>query len=205
MNVKKLHYFSGLTITLFVALHLFNHACSILGADKHIEIMNMLRHFYRNIFAESVLMLAVVVQICSGLYLLKHFRKKASSPFDKLQVWSGLYLAIFLIIHVSAVVAGRLLLHLDTNFYFGVAGLNTFPFNLFFIPYYLLAILSFFGHIAAVHSKKMKTDVLGITPKAQAKAILLTGAIIACLIFWGLTNQFQGVAIPGEYNILIGK
>jgi hypothetical protein len=154
MTVKKLHYISGLTIAIFVGLHLFNHLCSILGANKHIEIMNLLRVFYRNIFVESILLIAVLVQIISGLKLFWANRKTTISNFEKLHIYSGLYLAIFFIIHLSAVLGGRLVLHLDTNFYFGVAGLNTFPFNLFFIPYYGLAIFALFGHIAAIHNKK---------------------------------------------------
>jgi hypothetical protein len=205
MTIKKIHYISGLTITLFVGLHLFNHVCSIFGADRHIEIMNILRHFYRNIFIETILLFAVLVQIISGLKLFKTSKKIANTGFEKLHIWTGLYLAIFFVIHLSAVFGGRFILHLDTNFYFGVAGLNSFPFNLFFIPYYGLAIFSFFGHIASIHNKKMKSNVLNLTPKYQAKAILLFGLILTLIIFYGLTNHFQGVEIPKDYNILIGK
>ena len=205
MIIKKIHYISGLTITLFVGLHLFNHFCSIFGADKHIEIMNSLRLFYRNIFVEIILLSAVFVQIISGLKLFNSSRKIANTGFEKLHIWTGMYLAIFFIIHLGAVLGGRYFLHLDTNFYFGVAGLNSFPFNLFFIPYYGLAILSFFGHIASIHSKKMKTTIFNLTPKQQAKGILLFGVITTIAIFYGLTNHFQGVEIPKEYNVLIGK
>ncbi len=205
MNIKKIHYISGLTITIFVGLHLFNHCFSILGADKHIEVMTTLRHFYRNIFVETIILLAIATQIFSGLKLFKTNRKIATSQFDKLHIWTGLYLAIFFIIHLSAVLGGRLFLHLDTNFYFGVAGLNSFPFNLFFIPYYGLAILSFFGHIASIHNKKMKQSIFGLTPDKQAKAILIFGFSLTLLIFYGLTNHFNGVTIPEEYKILIGK
>ena len=205
MTIKKIHYLSGLTITIFVGLHLFNHGCSIFGADKHIEIMNSLRFFYRNIFVETILLLAVLVQIVSGLKLFKTNRRTATSNFDKLHIWTGLYLAIFFIIHLSAVLVGRLLLHLDTNFYFGVAGLNTFPFNLFFIPYYGLAIFSFFGHIASIHSKKMHQNIFSLTPIGQSKAILFFGICLTIAIYYGLTNHFDGVKIPTEYNILIGK
>jgi hypothetical protein len=203
--MRRVHFISGLVITIFVGLHLFNHVSSIYGADKHIEIMNLLRHIYRNIFAEAILLLAILVQIISGIKLFKANRKKMTSQFDKLHIWTGLYLAIFLVFHLSAVLGGRYFLHLDTNFYFGVAGLNSFPFNLFFIPYYGLAIFSFFGHIASVHNKKMKSNVLNLTPKHQAKAILLFGLILIPIIFYGLTNYFHGVQIPEEYNILIGK
>lgn len=205
MTIKKIHYTSGLAITTFIGLHLFNHTWSILGADRHIEMMNNLRLLYRNIFVETILLLAVLVQIVSGLKLFKINRKIAITNFDKLHIWSGLYLAIFFVIHLSAVLGGRVFLHLDTNFYFGVAGLNSFPFNLFFIPYYGLAILSFFGHIASIHNQKMKQSIFGLPPKRQSFVILILGFILTIVIFYGLTNHFNGVTIPKEYNVLIGK
>jgi len=118
---------------------------------------------------------------------------------------SCLYLAIFFIIHLTAVFGGRLFLHLDTNFYFGVAGLNSFPFNLFFIPYYGLAIISFFGHVASIHNQKMKYNILSVTPKQQSRAILITGILLTIVVFYGLTNHFKGVVIPKEYEVLVGK
>ena len=203
--MKRLHYVSGIVITIFVGVHLFNHACSVVGADKHIEMMNSFRLFYRNIFVEIILLSAVFVQIFSGLKLFKINSKSATSNFEKLHIWTGLYLAIFLVIHVGAVLGGRLFLHLDTNFYFGVAGLNSFPFNLFFIPYYAIAIMSFFGHIAAIHNKKMQHVIFGFTPNGQSKVILVCGICLTITIFYGLTNHFEGVEIPPAYKILIGK
>ncbi len=205
MDTKKIHYISGLIITVFVGLHLFNHCYSILGADNHIALMITLRGFYRNTVFETILLLAVVIQIYSGARLFLVNRKVAKTFFEKLHIWTGLYLAAFFVIHLSAVFLGRFFLQLDTNFYFGVAGINSFPFNLFFIPYYGLAILSFFGHLASIHNKKMRTSILYLTPLQQAKAILVLGFLLTVLIFYGLTNHFQGVAIPSEYNILIGK
>lgn len=202
---KKIHYISGLTITIFITLHLFNHICSIFGAEIHISVMNTLRIFYRNLLVETILLIAVCTQIFSGLKLFKTNRKTAISAFDKLHIWTGLYLAVFLIIHVSAVLSGRFYLNLDTNFYFGVAGLNTFPLNLFFIPYYGLAILSFFGHIAGIHNKKIKHTVLNLTPAQQSKIIIVFGFCLTLVIFFGLTNHFYGVKIPAEYNVLTGK
>jgi hypothetical protein len=204
-KINKLHYFSGLLIATFVGLHLINHGWSIFGVEEHIELMNTMRLFYRNIIIESILLVAVLIQIISGLHLFRTNRKKAKLFFDKLQLWSGFYLAIFLMIHLGAVLGGRIILDLDTNFYFGVAGINTFPFNLFFVPYYSLAIISFFGHVAAIHNKKMKSNIMGMSPIVQSIGILLLGFCITLFIFYGLTYRFQGVQIPAEYNILIGK
>ena len=205
MNLKKLHYFSGITISIFVGLHLFNHFYSLLGANAHIELMNDLRVVYRNVIAETILLFAVSIQVFSGIKLFFRKRKTISDFFDSLQIWTGLYLAFFLLIHLSAVLSGRLILNLDTNFYFGVAGLNTFPLNLFFIPYYGFAIISFFGHISAVHSKKMKSNFLGMKPNKQSYLILGIGIIFTFVIFYGLTNGFNGVEIPSEYDIMLGK
>lgn len=205
MNIKKLHYFSGITISIFVTIHLFNHSYSLFGAKAHIEMMNNLRVVYRNVIAESILLFAVVIQIISGIILFLKKRKKESDFFGKLQIWTGLYLAIFLLIHLSAIFTGRFLLVLDTNFYFGVAGLNTFPLNLVFIPYYGLAIISFFGHISAVHFTKMKSKILGIEPIKQSFGILIFGIVLTLIIFYGLTEGFKGVKIPKEYNVMIGK
>lgn len=205
MTTKNIHYVSGLIITFFVGIHLFNHAWSILGADRHIEMMNTLRPFYRNIFVETVLLSAVFVQIISGLKLFRVNRKIASTFFERLHIWTGLYLAIFFVIHLSAVMSGRFFLHLDTNFYFGVAGLNSFPTNLFFVPYYGLAIISFFGHIASIHAKKMKQPIFGLTPIKQSSVIFIFGIILTIIIFYGLTNHFKGVIIPEKYKILTGE
>lgn len=205
MRIKSLHYFSGIVISVFVAFHLLNHAVSVFGAEQHIAVMKLLRVVYRNVFIETLLLAAVLVQIITGLWLFNKGRKWASTFFEKLQLWSGLYLAIFFVIHLSAVLGGRWVLHLDTNYYFGVAGLNTFPFNLFFIPYYGLAVLSFFGHIATIHQRKMKQSVLGLSPTAQSKFMLGFGLLFTLFLFYGLTNHFQGVEIPAAYGVLVGK
>lgn len=205
MKTRKIHYLSGLTLTLFIGVHLINHFISILGPETHIEWMTALRKVYRNPWVEIVLLLAVFTQIVSGIKLYFSKRKIANVFFIKLQIWTGLYLAFFLLMHVSAVMVGRYALALDTNFYFGVAGLNTLPFNLFFVPYYALAIISFFGHVAAIHSQKMKVSLGGLSPEQQSKAILYTGLALTLVILYGLTGGFTGVEIPGTYDVMIGK
>ena len=201
--MKRIHFISGLLISFFVVLHLFNHLFSLFGEKSHIEIMTMLRNLYRNIFIEIILLFSIVTQIYTGIKQFNTKRRIAKTFFEKLQIWSGVYLAIFFIIHLSAIFAGRFILKVDTNLYFGAAGLNSFPFNLFFIPYYGLAVLSFFGHIASIHSNKMKVSFFILSPSAQAKAILFLGICIMLLLIYGLTNGFKGIIIPKEYNMSI--
>ncbi|PXX27234.1 hypothetical protein [Arenibacter sp. ARW7G5Y1] len=96
-------------------------------------------------------------------------------------------------------------MNLDTYFYFGAAGINAFPVNIFFIPYYGLAIITFFLHISAIHIKKLKRNILGVEPRKQSYLILIMGSITILVIFYGFTNGFSGVVIPAEYGIIIGK
>lgn len=203
--MKNLHYVTGLILAVFISFHLLNHLSSLNGPQQHIATMHTLRSVYRHPMAETLLGGAVLVQIVSGLRLFRATRHTAVGFFSKLHRWSGLYLAVFFLMHLSAVLGGRLVLHLDTNFYFGAAGLNTFPFNLFFVPYYGLAILSFFGHVAGIHQKKMTRNVAGLSPTAQATAILTTGVVLSVVVFYGLTDGFRGVTIPAEYGVLVGR
>lgn len=199
--LTKIHFISGIVLTAFIGLHFFNHFFSIIGPEKHIEIMKLLRPIYRNTISESLLFLAVLLQLCTGSKLRKANQNTQSTPFELIQHWSGIYLAYFLLIHVAAVLIGRYFLKLDTNFYFGAAGLNSFPANLFFIPYYCLGILSFFAHLAAIHNKKMKVHLVGLSPTHQAKIILFFGMVVTLLLLCGFTNQFNGLDLPDAYAI----
>lgn len=196
MRLKTLHRVSGSLIALFVVTHLVNHLAGLWGPEAHIRLMDALRPYYRHGLIEPVLLTAIGIQVYSGIRLVLHKRKTATGFFEKLQVRTGLYLAFFFVVHLSAVMAGRHALHLDTNLYFGAAGLNSFPLNLFFIPYYSLAILAFFGHLSAIHAQKMTTNVLGLTPGRQAVAILALGFVSTFLILYGLTGFFRGLDMP---------
>lgn len=200
MRIKTIHFVSGLVIASFVGLHFFNHLWSIFGAAKHIEMMEILRHLYRNVFIETLLLLSIALQLFSGVKLFFAKRKQVTTYFEKVQLWTGLYLAVFLVIHLAAIFGARYFFQLDTNFYFGVAGINSFPINLFFIPYYGLAILSFFGHIAAIHSQKNQLVILGFSPEKQGVLILIIGCLFTVLLFYGFTNGFRGLKIPEVYK-----
>lgn len=203
--IKLGHFISGIILATFVLLHLYNHSLSMFGVDQHLAFMTDARKIYRNQVVELILMCAISFQLLSGIYLFVRKRKSTHPVFDRLQIYSGLYLAIFFLVHLSAVWVGRLYLKLDTNYYFGVAGLTHFPFNLFFIPYYALAILSFFTHIAAVHHSKMKSNVFGLSPVIQSIYILVVGVILTCLILSALIHAWSSGMMPQAYKVLIGK
>lgn len=202
--LKKIHYISGGLLLIFIMAHLTNHLVSLIGVKEHIALMSTLRKFYYNPLIEAPLLILFFSQIITGIRLTLRKRGVKLTAWEKLQILSGLYLVFFLIVHISAVLIGRYILKLDTNIYFAMAGLNTFPYNLFFIPYYFFASFSLFSHIAAIHIKKTK-DILIFTKSVQSLFILVVGLIISCLIIYGYTDGLKGKKFPQEYNILIGK
>ncbi|MEO0585023.1 MAG: hypothetical protein AAF135_22615, partial [Bacteroidota bacterium] len=136
MKRKTLHRYAGLYISLFIFLHLINHLAVLWGPQVHITLMEKLRPIYRHPVAEGILLLTIVFQIQSGILLFWKTRRQKLPFWNRVQRGSGAYLAIFLMNHLLAVVVARYVLQLDTNLYFGATGLNSFPYALFFIPYY---------------------------------------------------------------------
>jgi len=202
--MKKVHYFSGLFITIFIILHFGNHLFSLISPEKHIEVMEMVRIIYRNWLFEPLLILACIVQLFSGINLYRNKRHNLVDGFDKLHIYSGLYLAVFLIIHPMAIFAGRFYFEVDTNFWFGAMVVNIFPLPLFYGPYYFLGVFSFFTHIACVHRKKVTALGWNVAADTHAKIIMAIGAIVGLLILAGFTGFFQGLSIPVEYRNLMG-
>lgn len=201
MNFKLIHRTSAIVILLFVGVHLINHFTVFLGVEEHIALMDLFREVYRHYIIEFLLMASVAVQVITGVKLLKGDKKQRKGSYTVLQRVSGIYMLLFFLIHIGAVFVGRYILGVDTNFYFGAAGLNTFPFNLFFIPYYFFGVFALFIHLGAVHAKKMKRDFLKLTPKQQAQVIFALGGIVGFILIMGLTNNFSGFEIPEGYKL----
>lgn len=186
--MKQVHYTAGILVLTFILLHLFNHLYAWAGAGEHVALMRRLRTFYRHPIVEIILLLSVLVLMVTGS--IQSWTKWKLRPlgFERLQLFTGCYLGFFFLIHLSAVFVGRLILNVDTDFYYGTAGLKSFPANLFFIPYYGLAIFSLFGHLAAVHRKKMKINIAGLNPRKQSLLIMILGAVISGVLVVGLIS-----------------
>jgi hypothetical protein len=197
---RSVHYYSGLFLALFILMHIGNHLLVLISAENHIGFMEKARLIYRNPVVETLLLLGVLAQILTGLKLVKALKTdKTRIISEKLHIYSGLYLAFFLMIHVSAVMGGRYIFNLNTNIYFGAAGLNLFPFNLFFVPYYFLAVASIFTHIACIHYKKAQVFMGIERARNQAIFIGIMGIVLAFLIILGMMGCFKGLPIPNEY------
>ncbi|RAK69445.1 hypothetical protein DLM85_00835 [Hymenobacter edaphi] len=190
---------------MFIFAHLINHLAVLAGVPAHRALMTALRTVYRQPLVEAVLLLAVLGQVGTGLWQAGQLRRRPLPAAARVQLWTGLYLAFFLLVHTGAVLAGRGYFGLDTNVYYAAAGLNTWPFPLFFGPYYLLAVAAVFGHLAAVHVRKGAAVFGERAAHRQAWALGGLGVALGLLILYGMTDGLRGLPIPPAYLRTLGR
>jgi hypothetical protein len=200
--LHKCHRMTALIIGCFVLAHLINHLFILGGIDQHIQVMEAFRQVYRHSIAEGILLICVLFQVCSGLFFVWRRRGQRSGFLEKVQAYSGLYLAYFFLNHVGAVLFGRYVAELDTNIFYGIAGFYTSPFHLYFIPYYFLGVVAIFVHIAcAVHWLSSNAIAEG-NRLILAYSIIGLGVATALLLILAFNGVFTEIRIPDEYRAL---
>lgn len=199
MTLRDLHRASAIVIVAYALMHISNHLVSLQSVAAHIAFMEAARAVYRFWLVESVLLLCVAFQIGSGLWFVVRGWKERNGLLPWLQAGSGAYLAFFLLIHVSAVMVGRSVLQLDTNFYFAAAGFHVPPYQFFFAPYYFFAVLALFTHLGCAAYWQLESA----SRSARIIAVvlpMLVGGVIALLIVLSLAGMIHPVDIPAQYK-----
>lgn len=199
MTLRTLHRTSGILIAAFVCIHIANHLASLWGIPVHLAFMEAARVVYRQFAVEAVLLSCVAFQVGSGLWVVVRDWKQRQGVLPWLQAASGAYLAFFLLVHVGAVLYGRLALRLDTNFYFAAAGFHVPPNQLFFAPYYFFAVLALFTHLGcAIYWQLSGASRIGRTV-FMAMAMVI-GGIVSLLIVLSLAGKIQPFEVPAKYK-----
>ncbi|XYJ12069.1 hypothetical protein ACSUZJ_08775 [Telluria sp. B2] len=198
--LQRLHRASALVIGLYAVAHLANHLAAVDSVASHIAFMDKVRLVTRVPALEALLLACVLFQAVSGLALVARRRGQRRARFDRLQAISGLYLAFFLLVHVSSVLAGRILQGVDTNFHFAAAGLHVAPFQFFFFPYYGLAVLAFGVHLAAAFHYLARGRVGSLARTRIAGAGIAAALLLSGLILAAFGGMLHPVAIPEPYR-----
>ena len=201
MRLRTFHAISATVITSYAAVHIANHLAALGGIATHIAFMEAARSVYRIRFVEAVLLACVLFQVLSGLWLVARGWRQRRGTVSWLQAVAGTYLAFFLVVHVSAVLFGRLSLGLDTNFYFAAAGFHVRPFQLFFAPYYLLGVLALFTHLGCAAYWRAKSSGRSSSSLFIALPVAV-GALLSLVIVLLLAGVFYRVEIPPEYRAI---
>lgn len=203
MTLRTLHRSSAILIALFAFLHIANHLAGLAGVATHIAFMEAARLVYRNLVVEIVLLMCVAFQVGSGLTLVLRGWKQRRGFLPWLQALSGAYLSFFLLVHVSAILSGRMLLNLDTNFYFAAAGFHVPPYPFFFVPYYFLAVVALFTHLgcAAYWQVQDRSRLVRVLVVAVPAGVSMVLALLMVLLMAG---KLQPVEVPAKYKATYG-
>lgn len=202
MLLKNLHRITGIIVSAFVITHLFNHSMAWFGITTHQRILDTLRIIYRQPIIEICFISCFLFQAFSGVKLIFRLRKKEEkSPFEKIQIYSGVILGLFILQHIVATIGQRFYFKFDTNFYFASRVVLQNPIKWYFIPYYALGIMSFATHIANVHQHKMISRIGERQAKIHFWGIIGVFAIITTVILYIFMGGRFEILIPKEYLV----
>jgi hypothetical protein len=188
VRVRMAHGISALAILLvFLVGHMINHIVAIWSLTSDKELMSALRQVYRAHWLEPAVVGLFVFQIVSGLILLGSRTTKKTDLFGVLQTSSGMYLAAFLVSHLTAVfVLGRLVLNVNTNDAWAAglpAGMVADLWNTRLIPHYSLAAFLLIAHVGCGLRGILLGHEWSLTSANKiAVAITGTGAAFATVI-----------------------
>lgn len=201
--LRGYHRASAIVLGLFLAIHLTNHLVGLFGQAEHMAFMQAVRPLYRNAFVEPLLVALFAWQIVSGTAMVIRGWSARRGTVAWLQAGSGLYLALFIVIHTVSVFGGRLALGLDTDFRFAAAGLHVPGWPWFFAPYYALAVFALFAHVGCAiywntFDRNRRAAVLSL------KACVALGSLFGLLIVAALSGRLYSVEIPARYQLTFG-
>jgi len=182
--LRTLHRASAGALGIFLLLHIANHLVGLTGETAHIQLMGRIRPIYRNAWIEPVLLGLLLWQGLSGVVLVIRGWRARHGFVGWAQALSGLYLAAFLF-HVAAVLTGRAIYHLDTDFRFAAAGFHVPGWPWFFTPYYFLALFALFSHLGCA--------LFWNLPESRARRLIVPGA----LLFGGLVGGAVVLSLAG--------
>ncbi|VAV90144.1 hypothetical protein MNBD_ALPHA06-706 [hydrothermal vent metagenome] len=148
-QLRRFHKLSALILFAFVLAHMLNHVSGVFGIETYNAVQKALRTVYRFAPVEALLLLLVSGQLLLGATLLVRAlrRGRPKGFWAWTQILSGGMLFLFLSQHLYAIYMARLVLKVETDFYWPAAVMSSPPFSWYFTPYYFLGVLALFSHI----------------------------------------------------------
>ncbi len=185
LNLRPMHRFSAAILGTFVLLHIANHIAGFAGQGAHRSVQLALRWLYQG-WLEPVLLISCIVQVTTGLRMVWQLRKGLRRNW--LQPVSGIYLAVFLSIHVFVVMQARMH-RIETDLAFAAAGMHAGNWWLFFTPYYGLAIVALGLHISVP---------IGRHRPVLARAVICVSVMLALALICLLAGLITPLSISPE-------
>lgn len=193
MTLQRIHRAVAALLLLFITAHLgINFYGAVGGPERHAAALDIVRKVYRVPLLEVVMLGAFVLQMLTGVAILRRRYKADGRPkgWAAVQAASGAYLVVFITAHAGAALNTRFGMGLDTNFYWPAATLQGGVLRIVFALYYAAAIVAIFSHIAAA---------LHYRGSRVAPILPAVGAVVALIIVAGFAGAFFDIDLPADY------
>lgn len=156
MTVRQAHLRLALFLGLFLVVHFATHFAALGGRESHGAMLATGRALYRQPMVEGLLLVALAAQVMLGMTMVRRMaRWPNGGAWRTAQKWSGIVLAVFIVLHTGAALLARWSFGLDTNFYWAAGTLMIAPLKYWFVPYYSAAIIALVTHfLAALHFRR---------------------------------------------------
>ena len=193
LTARQAHLRVAVFLGVFLGLHFAAHLAALGGLERHAAMLEIGRAIYRIPLVEALLVAALALQVVLGVTLVRRMaRWPQQGGWRKAQKWSGIALAVFIVLHTSAALLSRWLFALDTNFYWAAGTLTIAPLKYGFAPYYTAAIIALVTHVlAALHARR---------PARWHAPALLLGPLIALPILLAYGGALFPVELPAEHQ-----
>lgn len=193
LTARQAHQRVALFLGLFLGLHFATHFAALGGLERHASMLDIGRAVYRIPLVEALLVAALALQVALGVTLVRRMaRWPQQGGWRKAQKWSGIVLAVFIVLHTSAALGSRWLFGLDTNFYWAAGTLTIAPLKYGFAPYYSAAVISLVTHVlAALHVRR---------PARWHGPALVLGPLIALAILLAYGGALFAVDLPAAHR-----
>jgi hypothetical protein len=193
------HGVLALTVLLiFLIAHLINHLLGLWSPALHGRVMQTLEVFYRASVVEQVLVLCMLLLIVTGVTLAWRHTAIHSDVYRRVQTLSGVYLAAFILSHLTAIfVFARWLLHVHTNDWSYISsapeGMLRSAWSIRLIPHYAMAVWAAVTHVGlGLRGVLLAHGVAEPRANFLAKGMSAVGAIVSITITCGLIGVHLG-------------
>lgn len=193
LTARQAHLRVALFLGLFLVVHFATHFAALDGMESHAAMLEIGRAVYRIPLVEALLVAALALQVALGVTLVRRMaRWPGGGWWRKAQKWSGIVLAVFIVLHTSATLGSRWLFGLDTSFYWAAGTLTLAPLKYGFAPYYSAAVIALVTHVlAALHFRR---------PARWHGPALLLGPLIALPILLAYGGALFAVELPPAHR-----